>query len=114
MDAGEIELFKDGKLSVELQLVGGDISKYWKDGKFRLGTNFGIGISQLNDASVLLTETAGFIQIGSYYRIDMGWMRGASAKLGLDKHQRDQSAWFVGISFPTKLNDLLKKAISNE
>ena len=111
LDPGEIELFKDGKLAVDLQLVGGDLVHYFRDGKARVGVNLGLGITQLNDAAVVLTSTSAFCQIGAYYRIDFGWTRGQSAKEGLTPKQRDRDALFVGISFPTKLNELLKSLL---
>jgi hypothetical protein len=109
---GEIDIFKDGKLAVDLQLFGGDFVHYWNEGKLRVGANAGLGITQLSDASVLLTNISAFVQLGQYYRIDIGWMHGVSAKENLDSSQRDRDALFAGISFPTKLTEGLKKLLA--
>lgn len=114
LDEGEIGVFTDGKLAVDLQLFGGDVSRYIRDGALRYGLNVGLGITQLDNANVLLTGASLFLQFGGYYRIDFGYMKGRSGKDGLDSKQRDRSATFVGVSFPTKLNELLRKALGDK
>lgn len=41
-------------------------------------------------------------------------MHAVSAKEGLSRQQRDQDAMFVGVTFPTKLNEALKKLLSSD
>lgn len=113
-DPGEIAPFKNGAIAVDLQLFGGDIVYYFHDGDIRLGTNSGLGITQLDNAAVLLGSLSGFVQIGSYYRIDAGYIFARSAKEGTDATTRDRSAWFVGVSFPTQLNEALKRLLKSD
>lgn len=61
-----------------------------------------------------MTNATAFLQIGQYYRLDIGWMYGVSAREGLNRSQRDRSAFVVGVSFPTKLNEGLKKLLKSD
>ena len=106
----EIDLFPDGKLAADLQLAGGDFVWYSEGGKMRLGVNFGLGTAVHDEAATVIYTTSIFIQIRDHSRIDfIGYAFGRSAKEGLNSTERDRSAVFVGVSFPTKINDLFKR-----
>ena len=105
-EAGEIDLYPNGRLAASLQLAGGDIVHYVWNGKLRYGFNAGIGTAIHADAATVILSMSMFLQIREHSRIEFGRSYGRSANPILDSTQRDKSAWFVGISFPTKINDL--------
>ena len=82
---------------------------YFGEGKARFGFNMGLGVTEYDGAAVLLYSAALFIQIREGFRIDGGYMRAISAKETLDKTTRDRDAFYAGVSFPTKINDLFKR-----
>ena len=62
--------------------------------------NAGIGISEYDDAGLMLFSWSAFFQVSSYYRLEWGQMHAISGREGLNAKQRDRTAWFVGVSFP--------------
>jgi len=109
LDDGEIDPLGGTKPIV--QLVGFDILGYFNHGLMRVGGNAGIGITTYENAGLLLASLSAFAQFQSAFRIDVGRVWAVSNDPTLDKSQRDRSAFFLGISLPTSLNEGLKDAL---
>ena len=108
-EEGEIDLFKDGSLGLDLQLIGFDMYYPLNDGKVQVGSNFGFGTATaMEGAPAALFSVAGYAQFGNALRFDVGWMVGFTAKEGLTRDQMDDNAIFVGFSLPTNFGDILK------
>ncbi|MBP8272919.1 MAG: carboxypeptidase regulatory-like domain-containing protein [Acidobacteria bacterium] len=128
-DPGEIDLYKDGKASISLQLAGVDLVLHRSRATgARVGFNTGmalVGSSQTvtpvstNGAtsstdstdygSVFVWSASAFLDIAKVVRVEFGHAMGISAKEGLTRGQSNDSAWFIGLSVKSSLGDLVKK-----
>ena len=96
----EIDPFRDGTVDADVQLAGIDVSHDPWQNKWKLGANFGVGVTEYENAGLALFSIAGFVELQTLYRIEFGWMRAVSRKDGLDGDDADKTAGFVGVSFP--------------
>ena len=123
---GEIDLYKDGKASISLQLAGVDfVAHRSRSTGARFGINTGmalIGTSQtVTEAAGATTQTSSdygsvfvwsasaFVDLAKVFRLEFGHVMGISAKEGLTRGQGNDSAWFVGLSVKSSLGDFVKK-----
>ena len=104
----ELDLFPDGKLGANVQLAGIDTVGYFADGKLRVGINAGVGVTSYQEAGVIIGSASLFLQVRDYYRIEAGYAFARSGKEGLTPTERDRSALFAGVTFPTNVGDALK------
>ena len=111
-DPGELTVFDDGKLRANVQLAGVDFARRLQGDKYRLGLNTGLGITEYEDAGLVLFSASLFFQVQSYYRLEVGRMFAVSGREGLDTTQRDRGAVFFGVSF-SGLSDGLKKLLAD-
>lgn len=129
-DPGEIIIFEDGAVDLDLKVAGIDLVWYANDGKARVGFSgdaaIGRGstrfqekngtdadsdspqantVPEPQDAAVGLFSVAFFFEKADHMRLEFGRVWGVSARSGLDASQRDDSAWMFGVSLPIKLGD---------
>jgi hypothetical protein len=111
-DPGEIDLFKDGRLGINLDVLTISLDLQWK--ALTVGFFGSGGISSANSDSAsdpVVAIIAGGIVItprGSPFRLEAGYMQGFSADERLNGSQRDDGALFFGVSFDIE-HDLFKK-----
>jgi hypothetical protein len=60
---------------------------------------------------VLVVNVGGFIQLRDLMRFEGGWMKGISGVESARSSQRDDSAYYFGITLNTKIGDLLENVI---
>ena len=108
-EEGEIDLYVDGHPQFSLQLLGID---FLTKTNIRFGLGFGAGFSKpsTNDAdtdAVLGILSGGLVLqlFKGSIRLEAGIVYGRSFKEALNKSQKDDSALYFGLSFPTKLSD---------
>lgn len=109
-DEGEIEPFRDGKVLFSAQLAGMDVG--FEFGKVRLGINGGFGISEHDDAGLVVGSASFFVQVANVYRIEWGKMHAKSGKEGLTGDQADKTAYFIGVAIPA-ISDKIRKLLGN-
>lgn len=109
-DAGEVDLFRDGKLTVGLQLVGLDMTRAFNENRFRPGVSVGFGITTGEGAAALMISYGALIDISNAFRLEFGRMTGYSASETATGS--DDTAWYSGISLHTALGNRLKEALS--
>lgn len=123
-DEGEVDLYKDGKLAIAVQLAGADFGWSPPSRKIRFGVNGGVGVSSAStgstsqdgeggsrSGSVLMMSGSGFIQFKNLFRYEVGFMRGISALEGLSGTQRSDTALFFGVTLKTTLGEELENLI---
>ena len=108
-DDTEIDPFPNGRLAADLQLAGGDIVHYVAEGRLRYGGNFGLGPTVSGDDAVMIFTASFFVQIHEAFRINAGIAYARSSDPTSTSSLKDRNAWFVGVSFPTKINDLFRR-----
>lgn len=107
---GEIDLYRDGAAQFSLQLLGVDLLT---KGKTRFGLGIGGGMSKpssddANTDAVLVVFNSGFVlQYREAIRLEIGVIWGYSLKEAPNRSQRDDSAIYLGLAFPTKIKELL-------
>ena len=107
-EPGEFDLFNDGKIGLDVQLLGADVFRELVEDRLRVGGNFGFGTATaMEGAPAVLISASVFLQIRQHMRFDFGWIKGFNAKEGPGK--KDDQAVFVGLSFPTQLGEALKR-----
>ena len=136
-DPGEVRIFGNKATELDFQLVGVDFVGYINDGKGRVGINAGMGFANMvvdiadtispsdevggnsSDSSgtatatnVIFLSTSFFFQFGNYLRLNVGRVKGISTMEGLDAKQRDDSAWMIGVSLSTVLEEAVKDGLS--
>ena len=120
----EINPFKAGLLELDLQMAGIDVSSVWLDDKVWIGANMGFGITNYEDAGLMVWSWSAFFQVSNVYRIEAGLMKaesgrveelmagmatapasaGSTAMLNGGDSPNDKWATFVGVSFPVVSN----------
>ena len=105
---GEFDAFTDGTMGIDVQWIG--VDAYWQAlPNLRLGyLNVGYGATTGNVGAPEVTFTIGsFIQLKDALRFEVGVVK---ALTSLESEGRiDDTAIFVGISFPTNFGDALKR-----
>jgi len=102
-DVGEINPFP---LGVDLQWAGIDLVKYLDEGKLRFGGSTSFASIVANDSPAGAISFSLFVQIREHSRLNLGWVYVTSPQH--EGGSGDKTAWFVGMSFPTKLTDALR------
>lgn len=109
---GEFDAFTDGTMGIDVQWIG--IDAYWQAlPNLRLGyLNVGYGATTGNVGAPEVTFTIGsFIQLKDALRFEVGIVK---ALTSLENAGRiDDTAVFVGVSFPTNFGDALKRIFTN-
>ncbi len=94
---------------MDLQFAGVDFVRYVAGGSFRFGANIGFGPTMHNDFAVMIVTAAFFAEFAEAFTLDVGVAWARSSDPSLDSGLRDRRAYFVGVSFPTKINDLFRR-----
>jgi hypothetical protein len=136
-DPGEVDIFKDGKMTIAVQLAGADIGGRFQQNAVRAGGNFGFGVATAGIAEycrtgaaldtcpaaervaattggVLIYNTGLFVQLRDLMRFEAGRIQGISGIENLDRHRRDDAAWYFGVTFNTKIGDVLENLIRGD
>lgn len=131
---GEVRIFGNER-KLDLQLIGVDVVGYVNRGKGRIGTNFGLGLTQqtvniVSDSADARTNGAGassdasrttsvlflsatvFLQFGNYLRLNSGLVTGIASNLGLDAGDQDDTAFVIGVSLSTVLEQTIKDGLT--
>lgn len=110
-DEGEIDLYVNGHPQFSLQLLGID---FLTKTNIRFGLGFGAGFSKPStnaaDTDAVLGILSGGLVLQLFkgsIRLEAGIVYGRSFKEALNKSQKDDSALYFGLSFPTKLSDMI-------
>jgi hypothetical protein len=120
-DAGEVDIFKDGKLAVTVQLAGLDLGMRVRNNALRFGFNGGVGVTSATVAAdgareartggALVYSGAFFLQFRDLMRFEAGAVQGRSGVEGLTRSQQTDGGRYFGISLNTKLGDALENII---
>lgn len=122
-DPDEIDLFRDGKLSPSVQLVGLDFVMFSDRRQLlRLGINSGLGLITIKepaptsanreatkDVRGTMVSASLFSDLAKAARVEVGLIWGLSAGETGTTNNRDDWAVFVGVSLRTQLGDQLAK-----
>lgn len=137
LDPGEIDPFGNG-VAAKVELAGLDLAGYLNDGQLRLGINAGVGVTGYShpaadrtnaipdtaataepntaagpedprQSALLLWSLSGFVQFHPYYRINVGVVGALSSDEQLGGKRGDRTAFFVGFSVPTVLNESIRQ-----
>lgn len=107
--ATEVDAFPKGQLGVDLQFAGVDFVHYVAGGDLRYGVNLGFGPTVHNEFAVMILTVSFFTEFAEAFTLDAGVAWARSSDPSLDSGLRDRRACFIGISFPTKINDLFRR-----
>lgn len=133
-DVGEVDLYVNGKLAISVQLAGLDLAVRLRNSAVRLGINGGTGIStatigeycrtalvsgecptgetvKSETGAVLILNAGVFVQFRDLMRFEYGAIKGYSGIETASGSQRKDSARYFGISFNTKIGDVLENLI---
>jgi hypothetical protein len=109
----EPDFYKDGNANFNLQVASFDL--LYGEGVIKGGMNFGLGVStsqgSTNEAGYFIMNGGFAITFNENLRIETGLILGLSAKESYDNFH--DSAFYIGVSFPTKLSEAIKGAISD-
>ena len=111
-DTAEVDLFRDGRLTVGIQLIGFDVSRRFNRNRMRFGVNVGAGITSTADtvqAAVLMWNLDLFAEFAGIFRIEGGLMTGYAAREGSGNN--DDTAVFFGIGLTSVMGNVLKRVL---
>ena len=131
---GEVRIFGNER-KLDLQLIGVDVVGYVNRGQGRIGANFGLGFTQqmvnvvpdsagagssIDDnspdtsrtTSILFLSATVFLQFGNYLRLNSGLVTGIASNLGLPAGDQDDTAFVIGVSLSTVLEETIKAGLA--
>lgn len=109
-ELNEINPFPDGRFDLKLQMGGVDFAIGDGGGRFRGGLNLGIGVTEYEDAGLIVVSWSFFVDVVTAYRIEIGEMHARSGRDVKPKSEEgalnDKTAFYFGVSFPVVSNGI--------
>ena len=103
-DPGEINPYP---LGLGLEWAGIDLVKYHNEGELRYGMGTSFASLMVDDDHAAAIRISGFLQIGGHSRLSVGYLH-VRAPGKVTPGSRDNSAFFIGMSFPTQISEAFR------